>query len=241
MNNNCCCNSNRCCIPNCCYPVVGPAGRDGQNATITIGTTTTTDPNTQASVTNSGTTTNAVLNFSIPRGAQGEAATISIGQTTTLPPGSNASVTNVGTNNNAILNFAIPGTNRIDSGSFISRIEQTFTTSNSIILLPTTLNSSNITNSNSVISISKTGRYKIDYGIRTTTSNNLIGIYINGNNNSNTNILTDENNNFISSSIILSLNANDVITLGTVNASQQIPLTLSSNTINAYLTIISLD
>ena len=48
----------------------GPRGRDGAG-TITVGTTTTGDPGTNASVTNSGTAQNAILNFTIPRGETG--------------------------------------------------------------------------------------------------------------------------------------------------------------------------
>ena len=110
----------------------GPAGIDGAAATITIGTTTTGLPGTQASVTNTGTTTDAILNFVIPRGetgatgpqgpagpqgpvgpagadgADGTSATITVGTTTTGEPGTPASVTNVGTDTAAILNFVIP-------------------------------------------------------------------------------------------------------------------------------------
>ena len=50
----------------------GVDGQDGQAATITVGTTTTTAPGTDAIVTNAGTARDALLNFSIPRGAQGE-------------------------------------------------------------------------------------------------------------------------------------------------------------------------
>ena len=56
----------------------GPAGRDGrdgvdgQSATVTVGSTTTTAPGTDAIVTNVGDNLNAILNFSIPRGATGE-------------------------------------------------------------------------------------------------------------------------------------------------------------------------
>ena len=44
---------------------------DGENATITIGTTSTLSPGSSATVTNTGTSTNAVLNFGIPKGEQG--------------------------------------------------------------------------------------------------------------------------------------------------------------------------
>lgn len=46
----------------------GQPGKDGKSATVEIGTVTTADANTKASVTNSGTDTNAVLDFVIPKG-----------------------------------------------------------------------------------------------------------------------------------------------------------------------------
>jgi len=55
-----------------CY-VQGPTGPTGPAgaATITVGTTTTTDAGSNASVTNSGTNENVILDFSIPRGSIG--------------------------------------------------------------------------------------------------------------------------------------------------------------------------
>jgi hypothetical protein len=47
----------------------GPAGADGDSATVQVGTTATGNPGTDATVINSGTVQNAVLNFTIPRGA----------------------------------------------------------------------------------------------------------------------------------------------------------------------------
>ena len=52
-------------------PPPGPGG--GTSATVAVGTTTTGAPGTNASVTNSGTSTAAVFNFTIPRGATGAA------------------------------------------------------------------------------------------------------------------------------------------------------------------------
>lgn len=46
-------------------------GLKGDAATVTVGTTTTGEPGTEAAVNNSGTTGDAVLNFTIPRGADG--------------------------------------------------------------------------------------------------------------------------------------------------------------------------
>ena len=117
----------------------GPAGADGAqgpqgegSATVTIGTVTTGNAGSSATVTNSGTTTASILNFTIPRGdtgntgsqgiqgvagndgSDGAAATVSVGSTTTGNAGTNASVTNSGTSNAATLNFTIP---RGDTGA----------------------------------------------------------------------------------------------------------------------------
>jgi len=58
----------------CCFAggigITGPTGPTGP-ATIEVGTTVTSAPGTEASVTNSGTGTTAILNFSIPAGATG--------------------------------------------------------------------------------------------------------------------------------------------------------------------------
>lgn len=50
----------------------GPAGADGAAATISVGTVTTGEAGTSAAVTNSGTSSAAVFNFTIPRGAKGD-------------------------------------------------------------------------------------------------------------------------------------------------------------------------
>jgi hypothetical protein len=46
-------------------------GADGRAATVTVGSVTTGAAGSQAQVVNSGTSTDAVLNFTIPEGAQG--------------------------------------------------------------------------------------------------------------------------------------------------------------------------
>ena len=51
--------------------VAGPSGPSGAAATVSVGTVTTGAPGTQAAVTNSGTASAAVLNFTIPQGAPG--------------------------------------------------------------------------------------------------------------------------------------------------------------------------
>ena len=65
-------------IPTGPQGVQGPAGTngvdgvDGVSPTISIGTTTTVSPDSPASVTNSGTSTDVILDFEIPQGKQGE-------------------------------------------------------------------------------------------------------------------------------------------------------------------------
>lgn len=93
---------------------------DWAAATITVGSTTTWAAGSNASVTNSWTSSAAVFNFTIPQWAKwepwedgqdwadGAAATITVWTTTTLPAWSSATVTNVWTSQDAILNFWIP-------------------------------------------------------------------------------------------------------------------------------------
>lgn len=113
---------------------IGPTGPTGPSgaATITVGTTTTTNPGTNATVTNVGTNENVILNFGIPRGAtgptgpqglqgetgatgptgptgpSGETPTLVIGTVTTGEPGTQAAASITGTAPNYILNLTIP-------------------------------------------------------------------------------------------------------------------------------------
>ena len=104
----------------------GKDGKDGQSATVSIGTVTTLVAGSPASVTNSGTSSNAILNFSIPRGADGHdgvdghdghdghdgvdgiTPNISVGTVTTGAAGSQAKVTKRGSSTEVIFDFAIP-------------------------------------------------------------------------------------------------------------------------------------
>ncbi|MBG35940.1 MAG: hypothetical protein CMH92_09050 [Oceanicaulis sp.] len=81
--------------------LVGPKGDTGE---LSVGTVTTLAPGESATVTNSGTSTDAVLDFGIPAGA---AATVSVGDVTALSPGSTPTVTNSGTSAAAILDFGL--------------------------------------------------------------------------------------------------------------------------------------
>jgi hypothetical protein len=98
----------------------GAAGADGEAgaaATVAVGTTTTGEAGTNASVTETGDAQNKTFNFVIPRGADGAAgadgeagaaATVSVGTTTTGEAGTNASVTETGDAQNKTFNFVIP-------------------------------------------------------------------------------------------------------------------------------------
>lgn len=122
-------------------PAQGVQGVDGKSATIRIGTVRTGEAGSGARVTNSGTDTDAVLDFTIPKGEKGEpgepgatgqpgaqgiqgiqgakgldgkAATIRIGNVTS---GSSPSVTNTGTATDAVLNFVLPKGEKGDKGN----------------------------------------------------------------------------------------------------------------------------
>ena len=104
----------------------GATGATGSAGTVTIGSTTTGSTGGSASVLNSGTSSNAVLNFTLPTGntgqqgttgstgatgatgSSGDNATIQIGSITTLPENSSATVANAGTDTAAVLNFGLP-------------------------------------------------------------------------------------------------------------------------------------
>ena len=83
----------------------GATGPQGPSGTVTVGSTSTGIEGSEAQVTNSGTSTNAILEFVIPRG---NAATITAGETTNPDFGTPASVTNVGDSSAAIFDFVIP-------------------------------------------------------------------------------------------------------------------------------------
>lgn len=122
----------------------GPQGPQGDPCTVVVNSTATLEPGSNAYVTNTGSLSNAVLDFGIPKGdrgpqgakgdkgdtgAQGETgprgpqgergtnATVSIGTTYTLNPGSQATVYNSGSDSNAVLNFGIPKGAKGDTGS----------------------------------------------------------------------------------------------------------------------------
>lgn len=121
-------------------PPEGIIGHDGKSATISIGMVTTGSPGSPARVTNSGTSNDAIFNFTIPQGIKGDtgakgadgatgpqgiqgpqgndgkSASIRIGSVYTGSAGSSVSITNSGTTTDAVLNFTIPKGDKGDKG-----------------------------------------------------------------------------------------------------------------------------
>jgi len=85
--------------------VVQKGDKGDAAATVQVGTTTTIAPGNPASVTNSGNTSDAVFNFSIP---SGPAATIAVGDVNDVVYGNPPTVTNSGNTSAAVFDFEIP-------------------------------------------------------------------------------------------------------------------------------------
>jgi hypothetical protein len=103
----------------------GTQGPQGLAATINVGTVTTGEPGSLVIVNNSGTSSVAVFDFTIPRGDvgaegpkgdTGDAATIDVGTVTTGAAGSDVVITNAGSIHDAILNFTIPRGDKGEKG-----------------------------------------------------------------------------------------------------------------------------
>lgn len=80
-------------------------GKKGDTGEISVGTVTSVEYGEPLKIENVGTSSDAVLNFEIPKG---KPAVVQVGEVFTLPPESKARVENVGTDNAPIFNFYIP-------------------------------------------------------------------------------------------------------------------------------------
>ena len=91
----------------------GSTGATGTAATVTVGTVTSVTNAGTATVTNSGTSGAAILDFVLragptgPQGATGTAAAVTVGTVSTVAFGGTAAVTNSGTSGSAVLNFVL--------------------------------------------------------------------------------------------------------------------------------------
>jgi hypothetical protein len=96
-------------------------GGGGGGVTVSVGNTTKLPPDADATVTNSGTDEDIVLDFGIP-----DNVTVAVGNTTTLQPDSDATVTNSGTTSDMVLNFGIPKGKKGDKGDDLLADQLTF-------------------------------------------------------------------------------------------------------------------
>lgn len=240
MNNNCFDNKikkNLDCGKKCnCTPIiVGPTGPTGPQgpASIAVGVTTTTDPGTNASVTNVGTDDNVILNFNIPRGETGPIGPQGIpgiqGPTGPTGPTGPAGPT-------AIETYGRKYNTSTDNISLETNIAQNIPLGNNG---PT----NNITTATlNTLTITENGVYLVEYGFSGSSSTNAtLTVEVNQNANaiSGTSIVktvTANNNTDFNSSTINSFAVGDEIGLS-INSSTTATITPANGT-NAYLNIV---
>lgn len=248
------CNENKCSgsLPRkICY-VQGPTGPTGPAgaATITIGQTTTGAAGTNASVTNSGTAENVVLNFTIPRGNTGDTGPIgpqgpqgpqglqgNTGATgETGPTGPTGPQGPPGTS--AVATFGSKYDNATNNITLEANVSQT------IPLGSTGPNSGITTGTQNALTIAEAGTYKVDYffsGSPSTNANVTVEISQNTTPIGSTTIVKDTTTNndsdFVGSSIN-SFAAGDNISLS-IESTEAVTISPSAGT-NAYLNIIKL-
>ena len=234
-----------------CY-VQGPTGPTGPAgaATITIGQTTTGAAGTNASVTNSGTAENVVLNFTIPRGNTGDTGPIGPqgpqgpqglqGNTgaagETGPTGPTGPAGPPGTS--AVATFGSKYDNATNNITLEANVSQT------IPLGSTGPNSGITTGTQNALTITEAGTYKVDYffsGSPSTNANVTVEISQNTTPIASTTIVKDTTTNndsdFVGSSIN-SFAAEDNISLS-IESTEAVTISPSAGT-NAYLNIIKL-
>ena len=234
-----------------CY-VQGPTGPTGPAgaATITIGQTTTGAAGTNASVTNSGTAENVVLNFTIPRGNTGDTGPIgpqgpqgpqglqgNTGATgETGPTGPTGPAGPPGTS--AVATFGSKYDNATNNITLEANVSQT------IPLGSTGPNSGITTGTQNALTITEAGTYKVDYffsGSPSTNANVTVEISQNTTPIASTTIVKDTTTNndsdFVGSSIN-SFAAGDNISLS-IESTEAVTISPSAGT-NAYLNIIKL-
>ncbi len=209
-----------------CY-IMGPTGPTGPTgpASITVGTTTTTDAGTNASVTNSGTNQNVILNFSIPRGSTGPMGPVG----PTGPTGSSTGIDTYG--------------ERYTEGA-----ETVSLTANQDAQVPLKTNgpSQNVSyNTANAITVNTTGTYQIYYLLNASSSQQgelTVSLRKNNIELVGTNIALDvtaNQNQLFTGSIITTLESNDTIDLA-VNQTVTATLSLDSS-IGAKISIIKLN
>ena len=229
---------------NCTPIIVGPTGPTGPQgpASIAVGVTTTTDPGTNASVTNVGTDDNVILNFNIPRGETGPIGPQGIPGTEgpTGPTGPTGPQGLQGiqgpTGPTAIETYGRKYNTSTDNISLETNIAQNIPLGNNG---PT----NNITTATqNTLTITENGVYLVEYGFSGSSSTNAtLTVEVNQNANaiSGTSIVktvTANNNTDFNSSTINSFAVGDEIGLS-IKSSTTATITPANGT-NAYLNIV---
>lgn len=231
--------------------VFGPTGPTGPQgpATITIGTTTTGNPGTNASVTNVGTNENAILNFTIPAGATGAQGIQ--GPTGPTGPQGIQGAAGVQGEIGPTGPTGPTGPSGESSLSYGSKYDTTTDTisltadTDSPVPLTTTAPLSGITGTNAnTLTITANGVYKIDYffnGSPNVEATLTLSVSQNSNPISSSTIIKEVQANaddILNGSIIVSLSANDEIGLG---LSSNVNATVSTaDGTNAFINIVRL-
>mgnify|MGYP004508706079 CR=1 FL=1 len=233
----------------CCCGPTGPQGPQGP-ATITVGSTTTGNPGTSASVTNSGTNQNVILDFTIPagptgpqgpQGLQGLQGPIGL----TGPTGLTGETGPTGPTGPK----GEEGTASLDTyGSKYSTANSTITLTadqDGVIPLATAGPISGITGTTAnTLTITETGVYKIDYffnGSSSAEGTLTLEVLQNGTPIGRTSIekeVTANQDETISGSALVNLTANDQISLG-LNSTVNATISPASST-NAYLELVKI-
>lgn len=229
---------------NCTPIIVGPTGPTGPQgpASIAVGVTTTTDPGTNASVTNVGTDDNVILNFNIPKGETGPIGPQGIPGTEgpTGPTGPQGLQGLQGiqgpTGPTAIETYGRKYNTSTDNISLETNIAQNIPLGNNG---PT----NNITTATqNTLTITENGVYLVEYGFSGSSSTNAtLTVEVNQNANaiSGTSIVktvTANNNTDFNSSTINSFAVGDEIGLS-IKSSTTATITPANGT-NAYLNIV---
>lgn len=235
---------------NCTPIIIGPTGPTGPQgpASIAVGVTTTTDPGTNASVTNVGTDDNVILNFNIPRGETGPIGPQGI-------PGTEGPTGPTGpTGPQGLQGIQGPtGPTGPAGPTAIETYGRKYNTSTDNISLETNIAqniplgnngpANNITTATqNTLTITENGVYLVEYGFSGSSSTNAtLTVEVNQNANaiSGTSIVktvTANNNTDFNSSTINSFAVGDEIGLS-INSSTAATITPANGT-NAYLNIV---
>ena len=215
MSNGCCLDVDR--LIEICR-VTGPTGPQGPS-TINVGTTTTGAPGTNASVVNSGTSTDVILDFTIPRGATGPTG-LTGATGPTGPTGATGPV--------------------LTSTLAVATMQKTTTQTLSVVDTLVSFNTATALKNSSVtattITIDNTGTYDLAYGFNASAGiNSAMSIYINGNELESTRLVLLEEAGGLSADILITLNAGDTISLGSSVITTNIVLPAES--LNAYIAL----